>query len=101
MDCAMAMTTTATRERAEKLAEDIIAHNLAACVQITEVRSVYRWAGKISKEQEFLLIMKGRSDLFPRLREFILAHHDYELPELIKLDIVDGNPKYLDWMRGE
>jgi periplasmic divalent cation tolerance protein len=100
METAVTMTTIAGRERAEALAEQLIVAELAACVQITEVSSVYRWEGKIQKEHEFLLIIKGRSDLFPRLQAFILAHHDYDLPELIKLDIVDGNPKYLRWLEG-
>jgi periplasmic divalent cation tolerance protein len=100
MEIAVAMTTIAGRERAKTLAEQLIVAELAACVQITEVSSVYRWEGEVHKEHEFLLIIKGRSDLFPRLRAFILARHDYELPELIKLDIVDGNPTYLRWLQG-
>ena len=100
METAVVMTTISGRERAEALAEQLIANELAACVQIAEVFSVYRWDGKIQREREFLLMIKGRSDLFPRLQAFILAHHDYELPELIKLDIVDGNAKYLRWLQG-
>jgi len=100
METAVTMTTIAGRERAEALAEQLIVTELAACVQIAEVSSVYRWKGEVQKEREFLLIIKGRSDLFPRLQAFILAHHDYDLPELIKLDIVDGNPRYLQWLQG-
>lgn len=100
IETAMAMTTVAGRERAEALAEQLIVAELAACVQIAEVSSVYRWQGEVQKEREFLLLIKGRSDLFPRLRTFILDRHDYELPELIKLGIVDGNPRYLQWLLG-
>jgi periplasmic divalent cation tolerance protein len=43
--------------------------------------------------------IKGRTDRFPRLREFVLAQRPYELPELVRLDIADGNPAYLAWLR--
>jgi periplasmic divalent cation tolerance protein len=100
MECSLAMTTTATREDAETLAEAIVADKLAACVQIAEITSVYEWEGRPNKSREFLLLIKGRTDRFPELRDFVLARHPYELPELVRLDIADGNPAYLAWLRG-
>ncbi len=100
MEFSLAMTTTATRQEAETLAEGIVSNELAACEQVVETSSVYRWDGKLNKHQEFLLLIKGRSDLFPTLRDFVPAHHTYDLPELVKLDITDGNPAYFVWMRG-
>ena len=100
MEFSLAMTTTASREDAEALAEAIIANKLAACVQIAEITSVYEWEGKLNKSAEFLLMIKGRADRFAKLREFVLAQHRYELPELVRIDIADGNPAYLAWLRG-
>ncbi len=101
MEFSLTMTTASTREAADTLAEGIIGNELAACVQIVEASSVYRWDGKVEKAREFLLLIKGRADLFPWLRDFVLRHHTYDVPELVKLDITDGSPAYFAWMRGE
>ena len=100
MAFALTMTTTATREDAEAWAEGLVMNKLAACVQIAETFSVYEWEGHVNKDREFLLLIKGRSDLFEKVRGYVLAHHKYDLPELVKLDLVDGNPAYLAWMHG-
>ncbi len=100
MEFSVTMTTCANREQAETLAEGIIKNKLAACVQISEISSVYEWDNKLNKDKEFLLLIKGRKDLFSKLRDYVLSNHSYDVPELILLDIKDGNPKYLDWMRG-
>ncbi len=100
MEFSLTMTTVATRDDAEALAEGIVANRLASCVQIAEIDSVYEWDGKINKGQEFLLMIKGRSDLFARLREFVLRDHKYDLPELVTVQIADGDPRYLAWMGG-
>lgn len=98
MEFSLVMTTCGDRAAAETLAESIVAARLAACVQITEIASVYEWQGKISKDKEQLLLIKGRRDLFERLRDHILANHSYDVPEIIQLDIAAGSPGYLAWM---
>lgn len=94
------MTTCGSREEAEKLAEGVVAAKLAACVQISEVASVYEWEGELKKEKEFLLFIKGRADLFPELRDYIFKNHSYAVPEVVQVDIADGSPAYLAWMQG-
>jgi periplasmic divalent cation tolerance protein len=99
MEFSLAMTTTPTREDAEALAERLIINKAAACVQIAEISSIFVWDGKINKDREFLLMIKGRSDLIAQVQEIVLAQHKYDIPELVMLDIVDGSAKYFAWMR--
>jgi len=94
MDYSMVMTTCASRAEGETLAEGIVSKKLATCVQISEISSVYEWEGELNKAKEFLLLIKGRKDLFPRLKEYLLANHPYEVPELLQLDITNGNPAH-------
>jgi periplasmic divalent cation tolerance protein len=92
------LTTTASEEQAEAIAEALLAEGLAACVQIAAVRSRYVWQGAVQHQAEQLLLIKTRADLFEPVRARIRALHPYETPEIIALPIVAGDVDYLAWM---
>ena len=93
------MVTTANREDAEKIAQSLIKDRLIACANIIgPVSSLFRWAGKVEKVKERLLLMKSRSDLFRKLSRTVKALHSYDLPEIIILPIVQGSKQYLKWL---
>ncbi|MGA1872967.1 MAG: divalent-cation tolerance protein CutA [Thermoplasmatota archaeon] len=92
-------TTTSEREDADKIAEGIVRDKLAACVQVIgPISSTYRWKDGIETEDEFLLLIKTRSDLFPDVRMFIEENHPYEVPEIISVPITGSSGPYLEWM---
>lgn len=92
------LTTTATADEAERIAEALLDEELAACVQITAVRSRYRWKGEVQREDEQLLLIKTRTALFEPVRARIRAHHSYETPEIIALPVAAGDTDYLAWL---
>ena len=49
---ALVLTTLATDQQATELARSIVSADLAACVQIQSLRSVYKWKGEIRTEPE-------------------------------------------------
>lgn len=94
----MVITTAPSREIAEKLAEAILESRLAACVQMAEIRSFYIWEGVLQKEGEVALHIKTTETRYSNLEAYILEHHPYDVPEIIKLPITGGLPGYLDWV---
>lgn len=97
------LITTPSMEVSEKIASHLVEQKLAACVNITApVRSIYRWQGKIEREEEFFLICKTRRDLFdPDFLTAVKSQHPYTVPEIIALPIEHGSASYLDWIRAE
>lgn len=92
-------TTTSSRADAEQLAEIVVQHTLAGCVQITgPITSVYRWKDAVQKDEEFLLSIKTTEQAFTSLAELIRKHHRYEVPEIIALPITHGSRDYLAWL---
>lgn len=86
---------------AEQIAEQLVTEQLAACVNLMPgITSVYQWQGKIEKEDEVLLFIKTSAEIFDELSARIEALHPYEVPEVIALDIQQGNSAYLDWIAG-
>jgi periplasmic divalent cation tolerance protein len=84
---------------AEEIAEQLVARNLAACVNISSpVRSIYRWQGKIESASEWMLTIKTAGTRFEDLSAAIQSLHSYELPEIIALPVTAGFAPYLKWI---
>ncbi len=99
MSAIVILTTTETRTEAERIAEYLVEHHLAACVQILPpMRSVYRWQGKIEKSNENLLLIKTVSEKYSEIEAAIKSQHSYENPEIIALPVEFGSTNYLSWL---
>jgi periplasmic divalent cation tolerance protein len=93
--------STAPSSHAAGLARSLIEKNLVACVNITPVRSLYRWEGEFCDDDEHLLIIKTSHDRAEAVIRAIKAEHPYELPEIIVLPVSDGYMPYIDWVKAE
>jgi periplasmic divalent cation tolerance protein len=94
--------TTSSYEEARKIADALVDLKKAACVNIVpKVNSLFRWKGKIEDVEESLLVVKTRAKLFPDLVSTVKSIHSYEVPEIIALPIIEGNPDYLAWLKEE
>ena len=92
-------TTLPDIEQAESVAQSLVESRLVACVNILpQMRSIYRWQGKLEKGQEHLLIIKTRQARCDEVIEAIRSQHPYELAEIIALPITTGLPGYLSWI---
>jgi periplasmic divalent cation tolerance protein len=93
-------TTAQSRDAGEVLARKIIEARLAACVQVLpQMTSVYFWEGKVHSELEHLLLIKTLNEHYEPLREFIIANHSYDVPEIIAVESDKISHRYLDWMK--
>ena len=92
--------TTSSYEEARKIADALVDQRKAACVNIVpKVNSLFRWKGKIEEAEESLMVVKTRAELFPEVVSTVKSIHSYEVPEIIALPIVEGNPDYLTWLK--
>ena len=93
--------TCPNEEVSEQIANSLLDQKLAACVNVmTPVTSLYTWEGEINRDEEMLLIVKSRVDLFEReLIPAVKAVHPYDVPEIIALPIIMGSEDYLGWIK--
>ena len=93
------LTTAGSDEQARSIARALVERRLAACVNIVPLGcSIYRWKGRIEEEAERLLVIKTAQRLFPALCAAVRELHSYETPELLALDVRDGEAGYLRWL---
>jgi periplasmic divalent cation tolerance protein len=93
------LSTVGKAEDAERIGRALVERGLAACVNVLPaVTSIYRWKGKLEREEERLLLIKTRADRFAALRDALVALHPYEVPEVLALPVADGHAPYLQWL---
>ena len=97
-DYSIIMTTFPDKESAKHTARILVEKQLAACVQLFPIESVYSWQGEICNEGEVMLLIKSRTALFGEIVDAIKKNHTYEVPEIVQLPIADGLPEYLKWI---
>ena len=94
------LSNTNSMDSAETIANFLVKEKLAACVNIVpKIKSIYTWQNKIEKEEEVLMLIKTKQSLFNPVKEKITLLHPYEVPEIISIDIKDGNKNYIDWIK--
>jgi len=91
-------TTTRNKESAKKIAKLLVEKQMAACVQIFPIESIYVWKKKICEENEMLLFIKSKTVLFKEIKTVIKENHSYEVPQIIQIPITDGLGEYLKWI---
>jgi periplasmic divalent cation tolerance protein len=95
----VALSTVATAADADRLARALVERRLAACVNVVPgVVSHYRYQGELHRDQEQLLVIKTRAERMGALRAALAELHPYDVPELVALEISDGNEAYLAWL---
>jgi periplasmic divalent cation tolerance protein len=92
--------TTPTSEEANRIAEALVGQRLAACVNIVfAIQSIYRWEGKVTRDQESLMIIKTTDERYAELERSVKEMHSYNTPEVVALKVARGSEQYLKWLR--
>jgi len=84
----------------EAIGRVLVEARLAACVNVCRgVTSVYRWEGRVNTESEALAIIKTTDDRVEALQVRVAELHPYEVPEFVAVEVSEGSPAYLRWVR--
>jgi periplasmic divalent cation tolerance protein len=96
------LTTVGADFDARALASALVEARLAACVNILDrVHSVYRWEGRVTGDDEQLLLIKTTEARVDALREALFSQHPYEVPELVVLPILGMSDAYGEWLEAQ
>ncbi len=89
-------------QSAEQIATALLEKRQAACVNIMPPQlSLYRWQGKLERQQEVMLLIKAPQALFSAISQTICQLHPYTVPEIIALQVTQAFEPYLNWINEE
>ncbi len=95
-------TTVDSEEKANKIASKLLDDRIAGCVQVFgPISSRYWWKGKIEQATEWFCLIKAKRRDYDAIETSIKKIHPYDVPEILALPVLDGNPDYLKWIQSE
>ena len=99
MDARIVLSTTGSRDEAERIAHALVEQRLAACVNLVPgLTSIYRWQGAVESAEEILLLIKTTRQNLEALEDKLRELHSYDVPEFLVLTPESASQPYLDWL---
>lgn len=102
MAAVLVYVTAPDRDSARRMGRAAVEERLAACANIIDgMMSIFCWQGAIEEAAEAVLILKTVEGRVEALTRRLRALHPYDLPCVVALPIVGGNPDFLAWIATE
>lgn len=100
--CCEVVVTAADADWLAGLTRTLVEERLAACGQLTApIRSLYRWEGRVEDGTEARVALHTRAALVPAVVARVRELHPYDVPCVLALPVLGGEPDYLEWVHRE
>jgi periplasmic divalent cation tolerance protein len=92
------ISTFPSKQSVTSIANKLVKKKLAACVNITNISSIYAWKGKIENQSEYLALFKTSKKNQSKLKKELQKLHPYDIPEIAEINVDSINQSYLKWL---
>ena len=92
------VTTVSSRAEAQAMAHALVQRRLAACAQISDIHSVYRWQGKVQATDECRVVLKTTRERYAQVEQAIRELHGYDLPAIHAFAFDAIHAPYAEWI---
>ena len=92
------ISTFPNKKSVTKISNKLVKEKIVACVNISQISSIYAWKGKIEKSSEYLALFKTTMKNKEILKQKIREEHPYAVPEIAEIKISSINQPYLEWL---
>ncbi|MFZ1750403.1 MAG: divalent-cation tolerance protein CutA [Saprospiraceae bacterium] len=89
-----------TEDVAENILGSLLESKIIACGNVIQSKSMYWWNGDISREDEWIAIVKSLPDLYKVIEIHVKSIHPYDIPAILRWE-VDANQEYVDWVNDQ
>lgn len=92
-------TTFETEDEARRIGEDLVARNLAACVNIfPHMISIYRWQNEFHNGPEVAMLAKTTTEKVAQVQKEIRRLHSAETPAIFELPVGMVDNDFLEFI---
>jgi periplasmic divalent cation tolerance protein len=92
------VTTVASIDDARAIGRALVERRLAACVQISQIESIYRWKDAVQQDGEYRLLIKTTDARYAAVERAIRELHAYELPAIHAVAFEHVFEPYAAWI---
>lgn len=82
---------------AKKVGEELLKEKIIACANYFPIKASYWWIGEIESDDEYVSILKTRTEYWEKVKNVIENIHPYDTPCIMKID-VEANENYEKWI---
>lgn len=98
MDISLFYIPIDTLKNAQKLARELVSQDIVVCVNIIpQIRSFYKWEGKVEDSNEVLIISKVLQKKKKVFLEKVTDSHPYTAPAIIEINGSSWDPAFNRW----
>lgn len=90
-------TTHPDEKTARKISQVLTEEKWIACANLFPIQSAYWWQGRVEQEDEWVALLKTRTEYGSQIEERIQEIHPYEVPCIIRME-VQANAAYEQWI---
>lgn len=88
---------TAPPDAAEEIASTLVEERRAACVNLVDCRSIYRWDDDVADEDEVILLAKTTDEGYDAFVDRVVELHPYDVPCVERFDETHVLSSFADW----
>jgi periplasmic divalent cation tolerance protein len=100
MAVVLLLSTFPDAETARRATRALVEEKFVACGNLLPgVESIYTWKGALEVSMEVQVFFKTTADVAQRAMTRLRELHPYDVPEILQVNIEDGWPDYLNWVR--
>jgi periplasmic divalent cation tolerance protein len=85
---------------ARRAVDGALDRRLVACASSLAQSSTFLWHGRRETAAETLVVFKTAPKTVGALLRYLAETHPYEVPEVVEVDVLRAEPRYLVWLAG-
>ncbi|MBW3568739.1 divalent-cation tolerance protein CutA [Candidatus Parcubacteria bacterium] len=93
------LLTCADSTEADKISKVLLGKKLVACVREFATKSQFIWKNEVENEDEVMLVMESREDLFDEIEKEVARVHSYDTPVLTATPVTKISKKAEKWLK--
>lgn len=92
--------TCADKKEANKIAKTLLDEQLIVCAKQLPVSADFIWGGEVDHNEEILLVMDSKEDLFEQIESEVARLHSYETFVLQAIPVIKMSKNAKKWAEG-
>ncbi len=84
----------------KSISKKLVEKKLAGCINLLpQCLSFFYWNDKVQENKEYLMLIKTTQDKEKKIYKLIYSKHNYDIPEILTINVASADKKYLHWMK--